>query len=83
MVLCALNCVCCATNHSQGSVNSPHSFCSFILQTWPKKGCKHLPTWMAGFSSDEAPRVEFPSSGTDQEVSHVSDEAQRKRSVSR
>ena len=35
----------------------------------------------AGFASDEALRVEFPSSGADQEVSHVSDEAQSKRSV--
>ena len=25
-----MNFVCCATNHSQGSVNSPHSFCPFI-----------------------------------------------------
>ena len=23
-------CVCCATNHAQGSVNSPHSFCPFV-----------------------------------------------------
>ena len=39
-------------------------------------------TCTAGFASDEAPRVELPSSDTDQEVSHVSDEAQSKRSVS-
>ena len=36
-------------------------------------------TCTAGFASDDASRVEFPSSGTDQEVSHVSDEAQSKR----
>ena len=30
-----MNFVCCATNHSQESANSPH-FCLFV-QTWPKK----------------------------------------------
>ena len=39
-------------------------------------------TCISGFASDEVPRVEFPSSCTAQEVNHVSDEAQRKRSVS-
>ena len=29
-VMYRMNFVCCATNHSQGSVNSPHSFCPFI-----------------------------------------------------
>ena len=39
-------------------------------------------TCTAGFASDGASRVDFPSCGTDQDVSHVSDEAQSKRSVS-
>ena len=29
-VMYRMNFVCCATNHSQESVNSPHSFCPFI-----------------------------------------------------
>ena len=36
-----------------------------------------------GFASDDAPRVQFPSSCMFQEDGHVSDEAQSERSVSK
>ena len=60
----------------------------FIESTrpWPKRRCEHLRLKTAvsrarQFAGDDASRVEFPSSGTDQEFSHVSDEAQSKGSV--
>ena len=74
--------------HSQGSMNNPHSFCPFIPANMAEEEVQALAvedgsgTCRTGFASDEVPRVKFPSGGTDQEVSHVSDEAQRKRSVS-
>ena len=87
-VKCTLTCVCCATNHYQGSVYSPHFFCPFIPANMAEEEVQALAvedgsgTCTAGFASDGASRVESPSSGADQEVSDVSDEAQSKRSVS-
>ena len=81
-------CVCRATNRHQGSVYSPHSFCPFFPANMAEKEVGTLAvedgsgTCKAGFACDDASRVEFPSSGTDQEVSHVSDDVHSKRSVS-
>ena len=59
-----MNFVCCATKHSQGSVDSPQSFCSFIHANMAEEDvvavladnqsgmCK------AGFPGDEAPCVD-------------------------
>ena len=80
--------MCRAANHHQGSVNSPHSLCPFIPANTAEEEVRALAvedgsgTCKAGFASDDASRVEFPPSGTDQEFSHVSDQAQSKRSVS-
>ena len=89
-VSCALSvCVLCrATNRHQGSVYSPHSFCPFLPANMAEEEVGALAvedgsgTCKAGFACDDASRVEFPSSGTDQEVSHVSDDVHSKRSVS-
>ena len=62
-----------------------HTFCPFIPANMAEEEVAAVVAdnesgmCTAGFASDEGPRVEFPSSGADQKVSHVSDEAQSKR----
>ena len=59
--MCRMNFVCCATNHSQGSVNSPHSFCPFIRANMAEEELTELvvdnDSGKAGFPLDDAPRA--------------------------
>ena len=61
----SLNFVCCATNHYQGSVYSPHSFCPFIPANMAEDEVAALVVdngsgmCKAGFAGDDAPRAVF------------------------
>ena len=60
-VMCRVNFVCCATNHSQGSVNSHILSVRLFVSTWPKKNWQKLivdnDSGKAGFPRDDAPRA--------------------------
>ena len=63
----SLNFVCCATNHYQGSIYSPHTFCPFIPANMAEEEVAALVVdngsgmCKAGFAGDDAPRAVFPS----------------------
>ena len=63
-----MNYVCCATNHSQESANSPHSFCLSIPANMAEGELSELVvdnvSGKAGFPRDDAPRA-VPSGARD------------------